>query len=218
MSTSDGSPLYAGVDVGQRRVHAAVVRLDGGRCSVVSRYSGPSCGEGDLVVFCSPARRVAVDAPGGLSAGAHLGDLSVAPKFRMGRCSEIPVPGVPAVPWVTPPSWPEAPGWMRTGFAVWAALASVGLEVVETFPAGFFHRLNGSRWPPPKTSAAGRSERLSLLQGLVELPSGALSQWGHDDIDALACAVVAAVGAPAPHLCDRPDGSVMWLWPAPATR
>ncbi len=213
MSTSEGSPLYAGVDVGQRRVHAAVVRLDGRRCSVVSRYSGDP---GGLPDFCSGARRVAVDAPGGLSTGAHLADVSVAPKFRRGRCSEIPVPGVPAVPWVTPPSWSEAPGWMRTGFGVWAALSSAGMEVVETFPAAFFHRLNGSRWPPPKTSADGRSARLSLLAGVVDL-SGDLRPWGHNDIDAVACAVVAAVGAPAPHRCDRPDRSVLWLLPG-ATR
>ncbi|HET6964259.1 MAG TPA: DUF429 domain-containing protein [Acidimicrobiales bacterium] len=214
MSTSDAPTLYAGVDVGEGLIHASLVRVHGGRCSFASRYSGDP---GGLAEFCSGARRVGVDAPGGLSAGAHLADLSVAPKFRRGRCSEVPVPGVPAVPWVTPASWAEAPGWMRTGFAVWTLLHGAGLEAVETFPAAFFHRINCGRWPPPKTSAGGRAARLSLLAGLVDLPD-ACQAWGHDDIDAVACAAVAALGAPAHHVCDRPDGSVMWLLPAGVTR
>src|SRR5579885_3202625 len=93
MSTGE---LYAGIDVGAGRVHAALLR-DG---SVVGSFAGP-VGVG-LVDFCRGAARVGVDAPGGLSVGAHRDDPAVAPKFRVGRCSEIPVPGVPAVPWVTP--------------------------------------------------------------------------------------------------------------------
>lgn len=212
MSTSDGTRarLYAGVDVGAGRVHAALVWLTRRGCTFESAYRGdPAL----LAEFCSGARRVGVDAPGGLSAGAHLGDLSVAPKFRAGRCSEVPVPGVPAVPWVTPASLAEAPGWMRTGFSVWESLSALGVEAVETFPAAFFHRLHGGRWPPPKTSAVGREIRLSLLASVVGLPPDA-SRWGHDDIDAVACAVVAARGVPATHKCDRPDGSVMWMLPA----
>lgn len=207
MSTSDGR-LYAGVDVGARRVHAIVLRQDG-VLSFVARYAGEAEGVAD---FCSAAARVAIDAPGGPSAGAHRGDLSVAAKFRAGRCSEVPVPGVPAVPWVSPLSVADAPGWMRTGFSVWSSLVATGAEVVETFPAAFFHRLHGGRWPPPKTSAAGRAVRLSLLSAVVDLPSDA-ARWGHDDLDAVACSVVAALGRPATHVCDRPDGSVMWLMP-----
>lgn len=200
--------LYAGVDVGAGRLNGVLVRCDGRRCSLVSTFRGSLP---ELVEFCLPAARVAVDAPGGLSAGAHLDDLSVAPKFRTGRCSEIPIPGVPAVPWVTPSSLSDAPGWMRTGFSVWDGLAGAGLEVVEAFPAAFFHRRNGGRWPPPKTARAGFSRRLSLFDGLVDLSSSASSGWVHDDVDALACAVVAALGDPAAHACERPDGSAMWL-------
>jgi predicted nuclease with RNAse H fold len=229
MSTSEpASLLYAGVDVGAERVHAALVRCHGGRLSFVSSYAGPAAGVGE---FCLPATRVGVDAPGGPSLGAHVDDLTVAPKFRAGRCSEIPIAGVPAVSWVTPSSASEASGWMRTGFSVWADLRSAGsslagVEVVETSPAACFHRLNGGRWPPRKSTPAGRAARVALLSSLVELPAApavgssgwsdgwsvgsSVSHWGHDELDAVACAVVAALGRPAGHVCPRPDGSVMW--------
>jgi predicted nuclease with RNAse H fold len=99
---------------------------------------------------------------------------------------------------------------MRTGFAVWQVLEAAGLEVVETFPAACFHRLNGGRWPPRKTTPAGRADRLCLLAAFIDLPPDA-GMWGHDAIDAVVCALVAQRGRPAGHECDRPDGSVMWL-------
>ena len=134
----------------------------------------------------------------------------MAPKFRSGRCSEVPVPGVPPVPWVTPALRSEAPGWMLTGFDVWSALGESGCEVVEAFPAAVFHRINGGRWPARKSTPAGMAARLSLLSPIVSLPPSARA-WTHDQVDAVACAVVAALGRPAPHRCDRPDGSVMWV-------
>jgi predicted nuclease with RNAse H fold len=200
MSASD---LFAGVDVGAGRVDA--VLFDGP--TVVGAFAGPLQ---SLAGFCAGAARVAVDAPGGPSVGAHAADGTVAPKFRVGRCSEVPVPGVPAVPWVTPGSVQEAPAWMQTGFAVWSALKAARLEVVETFPAAGFYLLNGRRWPPRKSTPAGRTARLELLGRLVDLPEDAAA-WGHDQIDAAMCALTAAYGRPSGHLCDRPDGSVMWL-------
>jgi predicted nuclease with RNAse H fold len=170
----------------------------------------PAEGIEALVGFCRPATRVAVDAPAGPSRGAHLLDSAVAAKFRPGRCSEIPVPGVPAVPWVTPLTGASCPGWMLTGFDVWDGLRSIGVEAVETFPAAVFHLLNGGRWPPPKTTPAGRERRLALLQSRLVLP-GAASGWGHDLIDATAAALVAACGRPQPHSCPDPDGSALWL-------
>lgn len=212
--------VFAGVDVGAGRADAALVSCSPASCSPASCSGGVACVFGglfagsvdDLAGFCRDAARVMVDAPGGLSAGAHRADASVAPKFRSGRCSEIPVPGVPPVPWVTPSVLSESPGWMRTGFDIWDALAAHGLDVVETFPAAVFHRLNGRRWPPRKSTPAGVSARLSLLSRVISLPASA-SGWTHDQVDAVACAVVAALGQPAGHSCERPDGSVMWVLP-----
>ena len=214
MSTSEPA-IFAGVDVGAGRLDAAMISVWSGaggsassvRCRFLSLFAGPV---GELADFCRPAQRVGVDAPGGLSAGAHLEDLSVAPKFRTGRCSEIPLPGVPPVPWVTPSAETDAPGWMLTGFDVWAALVSCRLDVVEVFPAAVFHQLNGGRWPPKKSTPAGCAARLSLLSKLVWLPPSS-SEWTHDQLDAVACAVVGALGRPADHACGRPDGSVMWI-------
>lgn len=164
----------------------------------------------EVLGICRAAARVAVDAPGGPSRGVHLLDGAVAAKFRSGRCSEIPVPGVPAVPWVTPLTGDSCPGWMLTGFDVWDGLRAIGVEAVETFPAAVFHRLNGGRWPPPKTTPAGRARRLTLLQSRLVLPDSA-SGWGHDLFDATAAALVAACGRPQPHSCPDPDGSALWL-------
>ena len=155
------------------------------------------------------AERVAVDAPGGLSVGAHRDDLSVARKFRSGRCSEIPVPGLPPVSWVTPTEEVDVPGWMRTGFRLWDRLRGAGLELVEAFPAAAFYGLNGRRWPAPKSTAAGRAARAHLVSGLVTIEAD-VAQWTHDDLDALATACVAARGRPFTHDCPCPDGSVMW--------
>lgn len=220
-----GGPVLpaVGFDVGARRLHG--IRLERGRRGLVvvdrlrtDRAADPAAAAAGVadglvaaaVAFGQGAARVAVDGPGGPSAGAHLGDDTVAPKFRSGRCSEIPVRGVPAVSWVTPIDAGAAPGWMRTSFALWAALVSTGRPVVETFPAAVFHRLNGGRWPPPKTTPAGRARRLELLGQVMTLPAGA-GEWGHDDIDAAAAAYVAATGAPVAHACPTPDGSALWL-------
>lgn len=176
--------------------------------AVVGRLVGLVC---EVAGFCRPAVRAGVDAPGGLSAGAHLADESVAPKFRRGRCSEVPVAGWPAVSWVTPSEPADVPGWMHTGFEVWRALEAEGVEAVETFPAACFHRINGGRWPPRKSTPRGRAARLALLAERLELPTDVDRTWTHDDIDAAACALVAAAGRPAHHQCPAPDGSVMWV-------
>ncbi len=209
MSTSEGPSAATGVDVGAGRIHAVrLARGAEGRWAVTGCYSGPAGPA--LVDLCVGATRVAVDAPGGLSLGSHLDDTNVAPKFRTGRCSEIPVPGVPAVPWVTPSERSSAPGWMLAGFGVWDLLAEQGIEAVETFPAAGFHRLGGGRWPPPKGRPAGQSARLALLRSRMDLPVDA-EGWGHDYLDAAMAALVAADGAPLAHSCARPDGSSMWL-------
>lgn len=197
-----------GIDVGAGRLHlVAVIASPSGELSLAGRLicSSPArCAD-----FCETAARVAIDAPSGPSAGAHLADRSVAPKFRAGRCSEIPVPGVPPVSWITPMLGRPVPGWMASGFEVWAALRSAGHEPVETFPAGCYHRLNGGRWPPRKTLPAGLARRVELLTAAgLDLPP---LEWTHDDLDAAAAALVAARGRPLPHRCPAPDGSVMWL-------
>ncbi len=200
-----------GLDVGTSLVHGVRLEGEAGRLAVTACFTGGV--SPGLIRFCAGAARVAVDAPGGPSRGAHTADGAVAAKFRTGRCSEIPVPGVPPVPWVTPRDRDAAPAWMLTGFEVWALLREACSEVVETFPAAAFHRLNGGRWPPPKTTTAGREARVRLLAGRVELPGDA-GRWPHDLLDAAVAALAAATGEPLAHRCSDPDGSRMWLPPA----
>jgi len=184
----------------------AVTRSPTGELAVADRLACSS--PADCAAFCEGADRVAIDAPSGPSAGAHLADESVAPKFRSGRCSEIPVAGIPPVSWVTPMAGRPTPGWMGSGFELWAALREAGHEPVETFPAACYHLLNGRRWPPRKTLPAGLTRRVELLASAgLAVPAG----WGHDDLDAAVAAVVAARGRTLVHDCPAPDGSVLWL-------
>lgn len=215
MSTSETADSWVGVDVGAAHVHGVRLSRRADRLVVADRYAGDG-GDG-LVRFCAGVARVAVDAPGGPSTGAHTGDASVAPKFRSGRCSEIPHPGVPPVSWVTPASGAPTAAWMVAGFVVWRFLRDAVAEVVETFPAAAFHRLNGGRWPPRKSTAEGRRARLDLLRHHLDLPGDA-GGWGHDHIDAAAAALVAAVGSPVEHRCPHPDGSSLWLPPLAASQ
>jgi predicted nuclease with RNAse H fold len=181
----------AGIDLGATHVHVAL--LDGDDVTVHSTTEIDS-----VVEWCAGVTAVAVDAPSEPATGrVHDGDHS--PKFAIARCNEIAAGeqlGV-WVPWVTP-TLDEAPAWMRTGFAVWAALRRAGHEPVEVYPAGSFWLLNGRRWPPRKSSPAGRAARLALLARYV----GPLGLTSHDHIDA----VMAAVVARGPHRLVGHDG------------
>lgn len=120
----------------------------------------------------------------------HEGTRS--PKFAAARCNEIAAGeelGI-WVPWVTP-VLDECPGWMRTGFRLWDALRVAGHAPMEVYPAGCFWLLNDRRWPPRKTTPAGRAARLALLEPFV----GTLALTSHDHVDA----VMAAVVARGPH-------------------
>jgi predicted nuclease with RNAse H fold len=168
---------FVGIDLGATRIHVA--RLDGDRVDV-----GVTTEIGQVVEWSVDATAIAIDAPsdpatGRVHAGAH------SKKFAVARCNEIAAGeqlGI-WVPWVTP-VLADAPGWMRTGFAVWAALRAAGHEPVEVYPAGCFWLLNGRRWPPKKSTPQGRAARRALLGLDAVLPT-------HDHIDAAMAAVVA---------------------------
>lgn len=156
-------------------------------------------------------RRVAIDAPSALSSSAHADDAALAPKFRAARCGEIAL-GREAgvwVPWVSPPvDAVDVAGWITVGLALFAALSAAGHDPVETYPHAVFRSLAGGR-VAAKSTAAGRAERVGLLRragiGEVTLPL-----WGHDGLDALAAALVAADPGARPFGCGH-DGSSIWL-------
>lgn len=216
-------PRWIGIDLGASAVHAVALagpartpRVAGSRLFESHDLEG-------LVDWAAGAGRIAVDAPDELSTAPHGADGSLSPKFRRARCAEIALGRSEGiwVPWVTPDDPSRVPGWMRVGFAVWAALREAGHEPLEVYPAGVFRLLAG-RVPPKKTTVTGLHERIRALSAHVALPDG-IEMWSHDGVDALAAALVAAwstdgrsrpVGHPRAR-CEgsgaRCDGSAIWV-------
>jgi predicted nuclease with RNAse H fold len=203
-----------GIDVGASRLHAVALR-DGVHvvATAVLEPSGASVVEwiGSLGRDAA-VRRVAVDAPSALSPGAHADDVALAPKFRAARCGEVAL-GRDAgvwVPWVSPPEGAtDVAPWIRVGLDVFGALSAAGLDVVETFPHAVFRALAGGVRVAAKSTPAGLAQRVELLAG-AGLVDSTLPMWGHDGLDAAACALVAADPSARSLGCGH-DGSAIWL-------
>lgn len=200
---------FAGVDVGSRRLHAAVLDA-GARVRDAAAFAAEDLPA--LAAWLEGTTTVAVDAPAELSSLAHAGDAALAPKFRRARCAEVALGRELRVwvPWVAPPERP-APAWMETGLALYAELRSRRLTALEVYPhAGF--RLLAGRPLARKSTAAGRVERAAVLRraGARGAP---LATWPHHLLDALLCALVAlqhAEGRARRVGCGH-DGSAIWL-------
>lgn len=164
---------FAGIDVGERRLHGALVDADGRilDCAIL-----PAGDPDALVGWCHDARVVAVDAPEAPSTAPHADSTELAPKFRAARCAEIELGRGHGswVSWVTP-SRPTFPRWMEIGFGVHRALGrSRRAEALEVYPHAAFRELAGGRRLPRKRSEAGRRERAELL-ARAGLRGGALA-------------------------------------------
>jgi predicted nuclease with RNAse H fold len=204
--------VWAGVDVGSRRLHAVAVD---GRCRLVWAEVVPATETAALLEVLAAARGVAVDSPGAWSTAPHAGDESVPRKFRLGRCSEIALGreyGI-WVPWSTPPE-PAAGTWMATGIDLFAALRTAGHDPVEAYPYGGFRLLAGGPLPK-KTTAEGRAARAALLRSAGVEVNGL--EKSHDFLDAALVALVArqrSLGTARVATCGH-DQSGIWL-PAPS--
>lgn len=200
---------FAGIDVGARHLHCVAIARAGAVSEVLVAGS-----PAEAVAWAAGAAQVAVDAPDRLSTAPHAADATLSPKFREARCAEIAL-GREAgiwVPWTTP-ARPPVPPWMESGFAVFAGLRAEGAEPLEVYPAGAFWLRSNRRWPPSKSSAAGRLARVALLRELGV--TGPIEGWSHHALDALMAAAVAreraadrAVAAGCGH-----DGSAIWMPP-----
>ena len=156
--------------------------------------------------------RVAIDAPSARSSGPHAADAALSRKFRAARCGEVALGrdvGI-WVPWVSPPDGAPLAPWIAVGFALFAAMP----DAVETFPHAVFRTLAGGARIPAKSTPEGLHRRVELLRG-AGMAEPTLPLWGHDGLDAAACALVAADPAARAITCGH-DGSAIWL-PAPAT-
>jgi predicted nuclease with RNAse H fold len=144
------------------------------------------------VDFCQRSSQIAIDAPGGLSALAHLEDRRISAKFRRARCSEVALAraGIP-VAWITPSQLPLRPAmaWMETGFSLWQALEAKGMAPLESYPHGVMWRLAG-RAMTKKQRPHGHLARIAVLRRYIELPAE-IEMWSHDGLDALLAAYAA---------------------------
>src|ERR1051325_5551361 len=126
------SQMWAGVDVGARRLPALVLDR---RCRIRGAEVVDAAELWALEELVKDVKGVAVDSPGAWSTSPHAGDETVARKFRLGRCSEIALGreyGI-WVPWATPPE-PEPGTWMATGIALFDVLRTAGHDPVEAYP------------------------------------------------------------------------------------
>ncbi|HEV3352256.1 MAG TPA: DUF429 domain-containing protein [Acidimicrobiales bacterium] len=203
--------VWAGVDVGARRVHTVVID---GRGRVVRAEVVDGREPAAVQRLLGEVQGVAVDSPGAWSTAPHAGDETVARKFRHGRCGEIALGreyGI-WVPWSTPPE--PAPGtWMATGIALFSALRTAGHDPVEAYPYGGFRLLAGARLPK-KTTSEGRAVRAELLRSAGVDVNGL--EKSHDFLDAALVALVArdrSRGTARVATCGH-DESGIWL-PAP---
>jgi predicted nuclease with RNAse H fold len=187
--SDDSSGSVCGIDLGASSIW--VVRLSGAAyADVVAVERLPASALDRLGEIVSDASVVAIDAPGGFSSGCHLGDSSLAAKFQSARCSEVALrkAGI-AVPFVTPLANHDPPSWMQVGFSAWEIANATAASVVETYPHGIFWRLAG-RQLFHKQRETGRQLRRAVLRECLDLPVG-VELWGHDALDALACAWLA---------------------------
>lgn len=199
---------WAGIDVGQRRLHVVVL---GAGLRVARASTVPVGDAGALEAALEGTEVVAIDAPEGLSTRPHAGDATLSPKFRGARCAEIALGRRRAiwVPWVAPAGEALCPGWMRAGFEAFALARSGGRRVLEVYPHAGFRALTGDRLPP-KRSTAGLAARAGLLAaaGIAD-PVPCTHDWADACLAALVAARAAAGEAEA--LTCGHDGSAIWL-------
>jgi predicted nuclease with RNAse H fold len=203
---------FAGIDVGERRVHCALVDPGGRILECRSLMTGDSRG---LLSLCSGAWVVAIDAPEAPSRRPHADRTDLAPKFRGARCAEIELGRGHGswVPWVAPVG-PPFPGWMEVGFGLYRTLGGLnGTELLEVYPHAAFRELAGGRRPARKRTPAGRRERAELLSRAGLRGDALANELSHDLLDALVAAFIAldrSRGRARRVGCGH-DDSAIWL-------
>jgi predicted nuclease with RNAse H fold len=200
---------FAGIDVGERQLHCALLDAGGAILGCTSLDAGDSRA---LLSWCSGANVVAIDAPEAPSTRPHGDSTELAPKFRGARCAEIELGRRHGswVAWVTP-SGPPFPPWMEVGFGAYRRLQDV--ELLEVYPYAAFRELAGGRPPANKRTAAGRRERADLLSRAGIQGDALAGPPSHDTLDALVAALVALerFRGRAQRVSCGHDGSAIWL-------
>jgi predicted nuclease with RNAse H fold len=212
------STVALGVDVGAERLHLVGLSA-AGTLTTAEVVAAGDLERFDMLVGTLPIDGVvAVDGPAGPSVGAYANDMTVAPKFRHARGCEVEL-GRQRRIWVSFATGPgPLTGWMLVAQLLHERVLRGGRRALETYPHGIYTTLCGGR-PPKKTTAAGVTERVRLLeQSGFNNPT--LPMWSHDGLDAAAAAVVAlhAYRGTAEAVLSELDGTSIWLPPQPTQR
>jgi predicted nuclease with RNAse H fold len=199
---------HIGIDIGAAQVHCVALDRDG---ELLDAATFAAAELEELGRWAAGARVIAIDAPAGLSTLPHAGDPAVSPKFQAGRCGEVALGREYGywVPWVAPDALPDS-GWIRTGLAVYEALA--GPQLIEAYPYAGFRELNGGARLERKQTLAGQRRRVALLEAAGVI-APRMEMWSHDGLDALLCGLVAvecAAGIARRVSCEH-DDSAIWL-------
>ena len=200
---------FAGIDVGERHLHCALLDADSRIVGCTTVEAGDSRA---LVSWCGAAQVVAIDAPEAPSTTPHAQCAELAPKFRAARCAEIEL-GRSHGSWVSwvAPAGPPFPAWMEAGFAAYHTLDHA--ELLEVYPYAAFRELAGGRPPPKKRTTIGRWERVRLLSRAGIRGDALAAPPSHDRLDALVAALVALerfYGRGQRVTCGH-DNSAIWL-------
>ncbi len=208
-------PVAFGIDVAAERVHLVGLALDG---SLASTAVLPASDLHELLdQFESflgelpPDGVVAIDGPAGPSVAAYANDETVSPKFRRARGCEVEL-GRQRQIWVSFATGPgPLVGWMAVAEELHRRVIQSQRRALETYPYAVFTTLLGRR-PPKKTTAAGITDRVRLLNE-AGLHEPTLPMWSHDGLDAAAAAIAAlqAFLGTADEIRSDRDGTSIWL-------
>jgi predicted nuclease with RNAse H fold len=209
------SPVAFGVDVGAERIHLVGLAIDGSMAFARVLPTNELASFDACLGRLPPDGVVAIDGPGGPSAAAYADDETVSPKFRRARGCEVEL-GRQRRIWVSFVTGPEPlSGWMAVAEDLHGRVIRSQRRALETYPHAVFSTLLGRR-PPKKTTAAGVTDRVGLLNE-AGLQEPTMPMWSHDGLDAAAAAVVAlhAYRGTAIEIRSDLDGTSLWLPPTP---
>jgi predicted nuclease with RNAse H fold len=185
-----------------------VVLTADARLAATARFSSPAELAARIRELAPDGGIIAVDAPLRTSEGlmldpAYRSTLDPVPPldryltYRV--CDyELSRRGLPL--YLVPYRYPDCPGWMRAGFAVYDALLETrqwslfegdtrGSRLAEVYPFAAFTVLLG-QIPPKKNTQAGRQARVDVLARHLA-PGTGLDNVSHHELDAMAAAVTA---------------------------
>jgi predicted nuclease with RNAse H fold len=196
-----------GVDVGARELHA-VLLSPSAEWLASSQFATPAALAEWVSAAAPTGGAIAIDAPVRTTEGlmrhpTYRATLSPPPpdgRYQSYRVCDYQLARRRLPLYLVPGCYPDCPGWMRAGFAVYDALLQTGQwsifdggevrnRLAEVYPFAAFAVLLG-HIPPRKSTPEGRAARIAALQSRLE-GAAELDRRSHHELDAAAAAVTA---------------------------